>query len=357
VGLPVTSWRAGDPTRSLYKYLAEALAERDGVVASFIKSGFRSSAVADANESGDSSWLRILALEVYGVEAPEASYATPTVTVTNSGGGYYEIAAGDLTFEASASGKTFHNTSGPIVNDVEGTSLSAGQTATFELVADEAGSDSSVNADEVDAFVTPLLGVTIVSSTASVASDEASPDEIDALCEASLGALSPNGPPDAYEYVCLNQDLTGVTDITRADTVDDSDTGDVTVYVASSTGPAAGGSVTAAQEAVDLWATPLTITAIVENATGVNVNVTATCSGEDIPADVEDVCETALQELFVELSIGAVVSKASIIATIYAALREAGASDVVVTLTLPADDTDLDAGEVPVLGTVTVTEV
>ena len=26
LGLPVTSWRTGDPTRSLYKYLAEVLA-------------------------------------------------------------------------------------------------------------------------------------------------------------------------------------------------------------------------------------------------------------------------------------------------------------------------------------------
>jgi hypothetical protein len=58
-GLPVTTWRAGDPTRTLYKFLAESLAERDGVIAEFIKGGWLSLAEGD--------WLEVLADEVYGV--------------------------------------------------------------------------------------------------------------------------------------------------------------------------------------------------------------------------------------------------------------------------------------------------
>ena len=122
LGLPVTSWRAGDPTRSYYKFVAQKLAALDGVSGEYIKAGFLSTATK--------KWLTVLAFEVYNVTRGEATYANPTVTVTNTGGGHYEVEAGDLTFKNSITGKTYHNTSG-------GT-LSSGTTLTFDLVADEA---------------------------------------------------------------------------------------------------------------------------------------------------------------------------------------------------------------------------
>ncbi len=349
LGLPVTSWRSGDPTRSLYHYLAEKLATLDTVQATHVKNGWLSSAVADANESGTSEWLKILALEVYGVTATEATYATPTVTVTNTGGGFYVVDAGDLTFKASALDKTYHNTTA-------GT-LSAAATVTFDLVADEAGSDSTVGVDEVDELVTTLLGVVVDSSTAAVANDEQAPDAIAEQCRATLGALSPDGPPDAYEYVVRNAELTGVTDITKAKSTGDSTTGIVTVYVAGPSGPVAGASVTAAQAAINIWATPLTITATVANATGVTINVTATVSGEDIPADADDLCTTALEALFATFNIGETVPTSAIIATIHTTMVDEGATDVIVTLTLPAANTTMTASQVAALGAVTITEV
>lgn len=354
IGLPVTSWRTGDPTRSLYKYLAEVLAELETVNASFIKSGFLSAAIADAEETGDNSWLRVLAWEVYGVEAPEATYATPTVTLTNTGGGFYEIdTVGALIVRASSTGKTFHNTS-------LGT-LASGDTVTFDLIADEAGADSSVSADEIDEIVTTMLLVEIDSSTAATASDEATPQEIGTLCDVTLGALSPNGPPDAYEAVVLDSDKTGVEDITRAATEHDSPSGEVTVYLAGSAGPVAGASVTAAQAAIATWATPLTITATAVNSTPVTKDVTATVSGDDIPAGFEDAVESALGTYFAALALGrssggGVVALSAIYATIHNTLVSLGASNVVVSLSLPAADDVLDPGEVAVLGVVTLTE-
>lgn len=348
IGLPVTSWRTGDPTRSLYVYLANVLAAREEVSSEFIAAGFLSTATGD--------WLKVLADEVYGVEAIEATFAAPTVTVKNNGGGFYVFDPGDLTVKASAIDKTYHNT-----NACEG--LGAGDEFTFELTADEAGSDSTVAADEIDELVTTALGVDILSSTAAIGLDDESDDAIKIRCLASRGALSPNGPGDAYEYVVLNPDLTGVTDITRAKSIDDSDTGDVTVYVAGTSGAVAGASITAAQSAVEQWATPLCITPTVVNSTPVAFDIAADVSGEDIPVDANDLIEAAAIVMFATIPLGSsddtagVVARSAIYTMIHTKLLTAGATNVVVVLTDPTVDTTLTAGQVATTGTVAITEV
>jgi baseplate J-like protein len=338
VGLPVTSWRSGDPTRSLYKYLATKLALLEGVYSEYIKAGFLSSA------SGD--WLTVLALEVYGVTRTEATYAAGTITLTNSGGGFYAIDPGDLTFKCSATDKTFHNTT-------SGT-LSAGATVVFSFEADEAGSASSVALDEIDELVTTLLGVTITTSSAAVANDEQDDVALKVQCQSTLGALSPDGPPDAYEYVVRNPELTGVTEITRAATAHDSTAGTVTVYVASPTGTVTSPSVAAAQDAVEIWATPLCITPTVVSVTTVAVNVTATISGDDIPLDFEDLITTALGAFFSDVPVdGSGVAVSRLIKLIHDTIPEITS----VTITIPAANVALAIGQAPITGTVSITVV
>jgi hypothetical protein len=359
LGLPVTSWRVDDPTRALFKFLAEQLATREEITSEYIKAGWLSTAADAARESGSSDWIKIHAREVYGFEATEATPDTPTVTLKNTGSGYYSLDAGDLIVKASSIGKTYHSTSAGIITPSGSAQVdeTEGPTVVFNLEADEAGSDSSVIDDEIDTLVTQFLGVTITDSTEGIGIDEQSPDDIEEQCNAALGALSPNGPPDAYEYVVRNPDLTGVTDITRAATVDDSDTGDVTVYVAGSSGAVAGASVTAAQDAVEAWSTPLCITPTVTNATAAAVAVTADVSGEDIPADFEDLIEDQLGVLLAGLDIGETVAVSAIIACIQNTLEDNGATNVIVDLSAPAANVELLANEVPTLGTVTIVEV
>jgi hypothetical protein len=349
IGLPVDTWRTGDPTRSLYKYLAEKLATLEGTSSEYIKSGFLTACRQAAEASGSSEWLKILAYDVYGVAVPEATYASPTVTLTNTGGGLYEEDPLGLTFRATEIDKTYRNVSPFTINP--------GETITIDLIAEEAGSDSSVAANEIDAMVTTLNGVEIVSSTAAVASDEPTPAEIEELCRASTGALSPNGAPDAYEYVVKNSELTGVTDITRAKSNGDTTTGAVTVYVASPSGPVNASSITAAQDAVETWCTPLCVTPTVANAVVSAFALTASVQGTNIPADWETLVETELEALFARLPIGATVATSEIISTIRNSLVGAGAGNVIVTLASPAADTALAASAVPVLSAVTLTEV
>jgi hypothetical protein len=351
LGLPTTSWRTGDPERALFTFLANILEAWETPVSDYIKAGFLSTATGD--------WLTVLALEVYGVEVDEATHAPPFVSLENTGGGFFQYDAGDFTVRASSTGKTYHNT--------EAITLAGGATVEdIAFEADEAGSDSNVIADEIDEVVTgdaAAGGVEITSSTAATGADEPSEEAIREQCTASLGALSPNGPSDAYEYVVRNSELTGVTDITRARAVDDSDTGEVTIYIAGTTGAVAGASVTAAQDAVEAWATPLCITPTVANATAETFNVTATVSGEDIPAGAEDSIEAALVIVFAGIPLGAVdpiisgkVTRSAIISSIHSKLVALGATGVAVTLTIPAADTTLDPGQVATLGTVAITE-
>lgn len=337
IGLPVTSWRSGDPTRSLYRYMADALAAREQVGSEFIRAGFLSTAEGD--------WKTVVASETYGVERTEAVESTPTATLTNAGGGFYEIAPGDLTLKASSTGATFHNTTG-------GT-LSAGVTLAFSLIADEAGSAGTVAANEIDELVTTLLGVSVVSSTYGVGTDAQSDDELEDQCNDTLGALSPNGPADAYEYVAKNSALTGVTEVNRARSSNDSTAGTVSVHVASASGAVSAPSLAAIQDALEQWATPLCVTPTALSATPITVSITATIHGEDIPAGFASTIATALAVFFAQTQIGEAVYRSAIIAAIHGAVPEIDS----VVLSVPAADAVLVASEVPVLGTVAVTEV
>ncbi len=345
--LPVTTWRAGDPTRTLYQFAAEMLGERDGTVAEFIKAGWLSSAEDD--------WLEVLAYETFGVTKTAAGYATPTVTVTNAGGGYYDPAAGDLTFKSTESGVTYHTTSGPLVGGAPGV-LSAGVTATFELVADTAGSTGSSGIDEIDTMVTQLDGVVVVSSTASLANDAQSDEELREACRATLGSLSPSGPRDAYEYVALTPALTGETGVTRARAVT-SGPGAVTVYLAGPSGAVTGAAVDAVQDAIDRWATPLTVTATAVSADALAVTRLVTVhkadSNSSSDASIESAIEIALVKLFAATKIGGidgVVSESKQHTTIHAA----GAGDFD-SVEIEDAEIALTGTQVPVLASLTVT--
>ena len=341
LGLPVTTWRPGDPTRSLYHFLADVLATREGYTTEFIKAAVLSTATGD--------WLTVVASEVYGVTRVEATYASSTLVLTNGGGGYYTIEPGDITVKSAVSGKTYHNTTG-------GT-LAPSTTLSLTVEADEAGTDSSAAEDEIDTLVTTLLGVTVTSSTAAVATDEQENESLREQCRATLGALSPNGPPDAYEYVARNPDLTGTTLVTKAATVENSSTGLVVVFVAGPSGGVGATPIAAVQAAIETWATPLCITPTVVSASAVMVAITATITGGDLPATFDDDAEDALLALIGALDIGDDVSRSAIIACLHDLAVAQGGTGVSVLLTAPAADVTISAAQVAAAGTITLTVV
>jgi hypothetical protein len=346
LGLPTTSWRTGDPEPTLLEFTAEALETRDQQLTDYIMAGWLSSAVARARETGSQAWLELLAYEMFGVTVPGAGYATPSITLVNSGGGNYPRGIGEITVRNSSTGKTYHNTDAPAP-------LNGGATVTYTLEADEAGSASGVAVDEIDEIVTTMLGVTISGNTSGFASDAPTPEEIQTLCLATLGALSPNGPPDAYAYVCLTPALSGQTEVTRAYAYKFSTSGQVQVVVASATGAVSVGSLAQCQDAVEKYATPLCITPTVSSAVPYVVAVTATVHGAAIPSDYVAKIEAAVAAYFASVKIAGTVARSAIIAAIHNAVPEVD----VVTLTAPVADIALGALEVPTSGAVSVVEV
>jgi hypothetical protein len=201
-----------------------------------------------------------------------------------------------------------------------------------------------------------MLGVTVSSSTAAIGSDEQSDADLEATCLATLGRASSNGPPDAYNACALDATLTGETSVTRATTSEDDVGGAVTIWIASSTGPVAGGVVTAVQSAVDLWATPVGFTPTVASASADAQTITFDVSGTDIPASAETDITALVTTYLGTVPIGGYVSASALVALAHGYLVDAGATDVDVTLT-SATGGDLADGDVATVASVTVTEV
>ena len=180
--------RAGeyrDSLRTIIAALAIILAAFSELQAAIAKGGFL--------DLAEGAWLTLLARYTYGVERDPGSFAAGPVLVTNSTGNIYSGDPGDLVFLNSATSKTYRNTE----------AFTIGALATNVSIAVEAielGIASTSLAGDINQLVTPLLGVAVANPSALVGADE----ETDALlrerCRLSLGALSPNGPRDAYAY-------------------------------------------------------------------------------------------------------------------------------------------------------------
>lgn len=350
VGLPVTTWQTGDPTRSLYHVLAAVLSALETVVQQALAGGYLDEAEGD--------FLTLLAEQVYSVVRQEGGYATCSVRLTNTGASAFDFDAGDVTVKSSVNGKTYHNTSGGILASGPGTTLD------LDFIADEVGSDSSALVGEIDTAVTTLNGVTVANLTAAIGTDEEADAALRSRCRAKLGALSPNGPAAAYHYVATTSDLTGTTGITRTRVLPDSDTGAVVVYLAGPAGAVSGGDVDAAEAAILEWATPLCITPTVSSAANLSVPVTYNLrvyrSVNKTEAEVKTAVSEALAEAFAARPIGGDILDGDTTGKLYqsfvaSTIRSTFPEAFHVTVSAPAADVSVANSEVVTLGTVTGT--
>jgi phage-related baseplate assembly protein len=350
LGLPVTSWTAGDPTRSLYHFASEVLETLETVAYAYVGSAFL--------DFSEGAWLTLLARQVYNVDRVEATVASCQVRLTNAKGGVYTFGIGDVRVKSSTSGATYRNTSG-------GTLTSGpGSTLTLDFEADVAGSDSSSGLAEIDEMVTVYPGVTAENITVAVGIDEESDQALRERCRDKLGSLSPNGPRDAYSFVALSPMLTGTTEVTRSRVYPDSDTGDVLQYIAGASGAVGSGVVSAVTDAIVRWATPWCVTPTVLSATAVPVDVTAAVwvyaeDGREAE-DIEDAAETLLEQMIARRPIGGDIIPPATTGALYMSLIKAtirGVSEYAfrVDLSAPAANVALTNGQVATLGAVTIT--
>jgi uncharacterized phage protein gp47/JayE len=251
-GVTTSNWKPGAVVRTVISAVAIVLAGLSAFISALAASAFLPLA------SGE--WLRLVALYVYNVVRIEATFAAGEVTITNSGGGIYTLDPGDLTFRNPVTKKTYTN-----INAV-----SIGALATVEHVAIsalEAGSKSTSYVGEVSELVTALAGLSVTNDAPVVGFDVESDPSLRQRCRDKLGALSPNGPSDAYGFVArstLRADGSAVG-VTRVRALPDGN-GGVIVHLATAGGAVTAGDLAAIDDAIQRQCVPLAVEAYVYSA-------------------------------------------------------------------------------------------
>jgi hypothetical protein len=266
-GVTTTSWKPGAVVRTLIAGFAIPLAGLATLIATLARAGFL--------DLADDAWLTLKARYDYEVEKDLGSFASGEVTLTNNAGGVYSGDPGDLIFSNPSTKKTYR------VTEPWALGAGPGTTITVAIEAVEIGFASTSEAGEIDTLVTPLNGVICSNAAAVIGSDEETDEALRERCREKPGALSPNGPRDAYLYVAKStKNAAGASiGITRVSVVPDG-FGNVTVYVATASGGVTGTAgdpatnLGALQAAFNTLVEPIGITANAVSATPLVVDVT-----------------------------------------------------------------------------------
>lgn len=352
-GAKTTAWKPGAVVRTIIAGVSIVVAALSGLVALVASGGFV--------ELAEGDWLTLVARYVFGVERITGTFATGEVTLVNAGATPYSGGADDLIVQNSTTAAVYRSTGA--------WSVAAYSSADVEVQAVEVGSDSTSPAGDIDALVTTLSGVTVSNTVALVGTDAEEDPALRTRCSERTGALSPNGPRDAYGYaarnaVTLDGDAIGVTRV-ATEAVGD---GTVNVWVATASGGVTGDP---ADPATDLGAIaaaiyeevePLAVEAVVASATPLTIAVTLEMwiytSAGLTEVEVGTMVGEALLELFAATPIGGhrVGSTRKMYRDdIVSAIDAVDERVFHVDLTLPATDVDVAIDEVPVLGTTNAT--
>jgi hypothetical protein len=344
LGVSTTSWKTGAVVRAMLTATALLFSALSYLTASIARSGFLELATGD--------WLTLVARYVFNVERVEATFAEGEVTLTNTTGGVFVYDPEDLTVRNSTTDKSYRNTSAFVLNGFE--------TLTVAVRAVESGSASTSVAGAIDSIESGPDGVNVSNAPAVVGQDEETDPNLRVRCLEKLGALSPNGPWDAYSYAARNAtradgSLIGVTRVR----VRNDGYGNVFVYCATATGGVTGDAndpdtdLGAINEAIQRQATPQCVVANVYSATPVAIEV-----------QIKDAIATRLVAFMQSQPISGNTLEGEVTGRVYQdAIRTAiGATfpypqTFHVVVALPSEDVALAIDQVPVLGAVNGTIV
>lgn len=359
-GVDTTGWKPGAVVRTMVAGVAIILAAFSSLIALLARSGFLS--------ISEGEWLTLVARYVYDTERITATFATGTVTIDNASGNIYAIDPGDLILLNTATGATYRNTALVNIGSME-TGVSVAVQADIE------GSGGTAAAGAIDDFVTTFLGLSVTNDAALVGTDAELDPALRTRAESATGALSPNGPADAYRYFATSAvraaDGTSIG-VTRIKVTPDGE-GGVAVLVATASGAVTG---TEGDPATDLGAVfanieanavPLGVTLTVASADALAINIAATVYVREVLSLTDSQIRTAVQAavttLLSEIPIGGdvvvpptgYVYRAGIMGCIADTIGSAYL--VTQTLTTPAADVGPADDEAPVIGTFSLTVV
>lgn len=221
VGVATGSWKPGAVVRTIIAVVA--------VIVSVYSEAAANIARMFSYETATGEWLKNKAAGD-GVDYIPATAAAGTVRLTNTAGGVFSVDAGDLVVSNPSTGVTYSN--------VAAFSLGALSYVDVEVLASEAGSHTTSASGAITELVTPLEGVTCTNQNELVGTDEESDELLRARARQAPALLSSAGPSDAYSYALKTIKRTDGTSIgvTRARTIADEGTGEITVVGATATG-------------------------------------------------------------------------------------------------------------------------
>lgn len=246
-GLKPRAWRDGGTLRTILRIVAVVFAAFTNLIAQFAASGFL--------ETSTAGWLTLLAYSVYGVTRIPSTFATGTVTLTNGGGGIYNVVAGAFRCTSSITGKAYTN--------VSGFTLNPGNVLDVPVIAVEIGADSNAAPGTVTLFTTtPLAGVSCTNAAAIVGSDAEQDPELRQRCKDKLAIISGLGPRGAYAFAIRSATRPdgSAVDINRQSISPSSTNGTVTIYVASPTGAPLPADLPYVLASIELYARPDSVT-------------------------------------------------------------------------------------------------
>ena len=330
LGFPVTSWQSGGAGRTLTRADARALADLHTAVAAVAAGAYLDDATGD--------WLTLHALSRFDVPRGAATFEEWDLSVTVAGGaGPYTITPGALVASTST-GLLYRS-----VNTANSL-LPSGATTTVRVRADLAGTAGATTTGTITVLSSPAwAGVSVTNPTgpAVAGADAESDASLRARCRAKWSTLGYGATAAAYQYWATT--CTSAPAVVRAKCISGPGNGNVTVYIATSSGAPTGGEVTAVQN----WLNerkPVTDTATVTAATVVTVALTGTITFSSATYNTtanRALVAAALQALQGSLTLGSTVDLGALYRACYAA---AGVVDV--DLTTPAADVVLTDSQV-----------
>lgn len=346
---PVDAWAEGGAARSLVRADATALAVAEGIVAKLALGAYGGTATGE--------WLDLFMVSRFDLTRIEATYAEGRVQLTvASGAGPFAIPAGGLL--VSDGTLRWRSTNTGVVN------ISSANVANITVRAEFAGTAYAGTNNTVTSILSPALpGVTCNNPVIGATSTWLSTSPIDregdtaylARGRARWATLGSGFTRDAVAYWCRSAETApgvnaGCTRVSFGPVPGD---GTYTVYVASSTGVLAGGSVTAVQTELNLRK-PITDTPTVVAAASSTITCTGTVRFKSAATAAEQIAVTAAIRAYVDgLEMPddgdtTTVDLAGIHAAIYAAAPGRIAD---VDLSSPASDTSVSLGSVAVADT------
>jgi phage-related baseplate assembly protein len=358
--LKVTAWQPGQVVRTILTITAQKLADNRVLEVVAAEGG-----LLDYATEG---WLTLLARSLYRIERLLAKAATgDSLSFTNNSGQVQNFAVGELIVAHAVTGKTYRNTAA--------LSIANGATQTgIVLLADEVGTASDAGPGMITTLVSTRVGCTVTNVASVLGADDETDDAIRARCRAKLGALSPNGPKEAYHFVATTPALDDGTvlsgtsvPITRTQPSLNATTGVLTLYLATASGAPTAPDVALVQAAFDKWAEPWGTTSVAAAATEVTVPVTCQIWVQKpnlTEAQIKSKVSAALAAYFKTIPIGGFVIQpdpgkvfvGSLETELAKSLPNTNDGNIIkVAVTLPAADVTMTAGQVAVLGTLTTT--